>query len=199
MELYKLKPGFQKTLSPLLQLCLEYGVTPFQLNLLGLVTSITAGAILFISSYKHELLLLIPLLVFTRIASNALDGMVARSNPKIDAKKGNVINELFDRLSDLAIFLGITFSKNENVNIGFLCIILMLLNSYIGVLAQAVYDKRFYLGIMGKADRMFYLGIAAFMAYFFPLAPIMSYFLYFVSVGLLITIMQRLAYISRSK
>jgi archaetidylinositol phosphate synthase len=68
----------------------------------------------------------------------------------------------------------------------------MLLSSYIGTAAKAAGGRRQYGGIMGKADRMIYLSIAAVLAYLLPGVPVMRYFLIIVAAGLCVTIVQRL-------
>jgi len=109
-----------------------------------------------LETLKNLLLLLyIPLIAFVRTALNALDGMVARSLKIKNQQWGEVLNEFCDRLSDVALFLGLTFASYTNHNLGFIVIILILLNSYLSILSKAAGGSRQYGGFMGKADRMF--------------------------------------------
>jgi hypothetical protein len=58
--------------------------------------------------------------------------------------------------------------------------------------ARAAGGRRQYGGIMGKADRMIYLGGAAVLAFLLPGVPVLSAFLLIVLAGLGLTILSRL-------
>jgi len=77
-------------------------------------------------------------------------------------------------------------------HLGAAMIVVMLLSSYLGTVAKAAGGKRQYGGVMGKADRMIYLGIAAPVAYLLPSVPVYTWVLGIMLVGVLVTIMQRL-------
>jgi hypothetical protein len=68
----------------------------------------------------------------------------------------------------------------------------MVLCSYLGTAAKAAGGKRQYIGVMGKADRMIYLSVAAVLAVLLPGLPVFSFYLAIVLLGLSATIVQRL-------
>jgi archaetidylinositol phosphate synthase len=91
--------------------------------------------------------------------------MVAQATGRARAF-GEVLNELTDRLSDAAILLGIGISPLSSLKFGAGATVLVILSSYVGVLGKAVGAGRQYGGILGKADRMLYLGLVCLAAFF---------------------------------
>lgn len=206
MAIYEVKPLFQKTLSPIANFFIHFKIHPTVINYLALITSFIAGIMLLLMNIYPYFLFIIPVLLFIRIAFNALDGMVARGL-KVSSVNGEISNEFIDRLSDAAIFICLTFyfirdftfndlTTTWKVEIqfiwGFIFIILFLLNSFVGVLAKAIGKSRIYSGFIGKADRMFYLGLACLIFYFYPKPIVWTIFFIFVIFGTVISIGQRL-------
>ena len=83
-----------------------------------------------------------------------LDGEIAKKY-KRTSKLGDFLDHTFDRLSDVAILLGITLSAYVPNLYGYLLIIMTLLVSYLGTQAHALTKKRDYGGLIGRADRLF--------------------------------------------
>ena len=206
MTIYSVKPLFQKTLMPMANLMIRLKIHPTAINISALVTSVIAGLLFPFISNLRFLMFVIPLLLFIRIAFNALDGIVARGLG-VSSPKGEIYNEFIDRISDSAIFLGLLtiFIKDFNflkLNDGFMIryqfifgiifIILFLLNSYLGILAKAAGKERLYIGFIGKADRMFYLGLATLIFFFYENMIVWTIFYIFVILGTIISIGQRL-------
>ena len=102
---------------------------------------------------------MLPVGAFLRTACNALDGMVAR-RLGVSSPFGEVTNELFDRLSDVAILLSVGLGGLAQLALTALCTSLVLVNSYAGIIGKAVGGRRIYSGILGKADRMIVVGVA---------------------------------------
>ncbi|MFQ5796486.1 MAG: CDP-alcohol phosphatidyltransferase family protein [Candidatus Bipolaricaulia bacterium] len=159
MGIYQLKPAFRKRLRPLLKRL--RGVHPDWLTGAALAVSLIAGALIYASRYPGFLflLLLVPPLLFVRLALNALDGMLATETGTA-RPQGEILNELFDRLADVAILLGAVFSDHSIRWLGLLAIVAVLLVSYAGILGKAAGASRQYGGPLGKADRMVYLMVA---------------------------------------
>jgi phosphatidylglycerophosphate synthase len=134
---------------------------------------------------------------------------------KVASKKGEIYNEFFDRLSDIVIFAGLSLSfiinNVSNFNIidfyqslnkiitiqlplimGFIFIILVILNSYLGILSKSAGGERIYKGILGKADRMFYLSIACIVFFFYNKLIVWIIFFAFSIIAISISIGQRL-------
>lgn len=158
MSIYKIKPQFQKLISPIAIILYNGGVSATMINFMGLSFSIMAGALFFFPSTLSYSL--IPLLFFLRIMSNALDGMVARL-AKESSEWGEYLNELLDKISDALIFLLCTISDHGDIVLGICATTLVLLTSFTGTLSKTEHGKRIYSGIMGKPDRMFVMGLAS--------------------------------------
>ena len=118
----------------------------------------SAGAALcFLLSERHPLLLFVaPGLCYLRLWCNMLDGMVALASGKA-SWRGEIINELPDRISDVLIFVGVAHSGLAAPALGYWSAIMALLTAYVGTLGQAVGAKREFGGVMAKPWRMVWL------------------------------------------
>ncbi|HZI89751.1 MAG TPA: CDP-alcohol phosphatidyltransferase family protein [Candidatus Polarisedimenticolia bacterium] len=163
MALYDVKPRFRALLSGLMPALRS--ISPDAITLMGLLFSLAAAVLFQMVEGARWAFLVIPVLLLLRIVCNALDGMVAQATGKARAF-GEVLNELTDRLSDVAILLGLGFSTLSSPAWGIAACVAVLLSSYVGVLGKAVGAGRQYGGVLGKADRMLYLGLACVAAYF---------------------------------
>jgi CDP-diacylglycerol--glycerol-3-phosphate 3-phosphatidyltransferase len=191
MGIYTIKPRFQRALGGAELFLVRRRVHPDYLTLAALVLSALGGMALYACRYAPWLLLLIPVVAIGRTALNALDGLVARDTG-LARPWGEVLNELCDRLSDIALFAGLALAPGSDPRLGAAALVVMLLSSYLGTVAKAAGGRRQYGGVMGKADRMIYLSAASVAAFLLPAVPVFSYFLALVLAGLFATIIQRL-------
>src|SRR6185295_10001246 len=90
-SVYDLKPKFQSLLRPLINTLARMGVTPNVVTIAALIGSLIVGAIVSMAGSKPLLLLLLPIWLFTRMALNAIDGMMAREL-KMATQLGAVLN-----------------------------------------------------------------------------------------------------------
>ena len=97
-----------------------------------------------------------------------LDGMVAFEAGKA-SRRGEILNDLPDRISDIVIFVGVAHSGLMNPLIGYWTAIFALLTSYVGLFGQALGVQREFGGIMSKPWRMVALHVGSWFAFF--LAP----------------------------
>jgi phosphatidylglycerophosphate synthase len=109
--------------------------------------------------------LLIPAAFFCylRLWLNMLDGMVAIAAQKASLR-GELLNDLPDRLSDAIIFAGVAQSGLCNPASGYWAAIFALLTAYVGTFGQAVGVGRQFGGIMSKPWRMVTLHIGSWVA-----------------------------------
>jgi phosphatidylglycerophosphate synthase len=189
--IYRIKPRFQQALSGIAGALTVCHVHPDILTAAAFAVALAGGAALVAAHEVPALLLLVPVLALARTALNALDGMVARA-AGLARPWGEVLNELGDRLADVAFFAGVALAPGSSPALGCAVLVAMLLCSYLGTVARAAGGRRQYGGIMGKADRMIYLGGAAVLAFLLPGVPVLSGFLTVVLAGLGLTILSRL-------
>jgi CDP-diacylglycerol--glycerol-3-phosphate 3-phosphatidyltransferase len=191
MGIYAIKPKFQQTLTPVKNLFVRYKVHPTIINILGFLCAVGA-AILIAYSIENRLLLWgVPLLLFIRIALNALDGLVSRELG-VASRFGEVLNEFLDRLSDIAVLASFYFVLVVPVELVFATVVVVLLVSYVGILGKAAGGTRRYDGLMGKADRMFVVGLAAGLVAITANIELWKYALWVIYAGAIYTVILRL-------
>jgi phosphatidylglycerophosphate synthase len=89
-----------------------------------------------------------------------LDGMIAVAANKA-SRRGEILNDLPDRISDIIIFVGVAHSGLMNLLIGYWAAIFAVLTAYVGLLGQALGGQREFGGMMSKPWRMVTLSIGA--------------------------------------
>ena len=95
---------------------------------------------------------------------DAIDGHVARRR-SLTSPRGDFLDHVLDRYADTVLLLGLSVSSWVNPYLGLLALASLLLTSYMGTQAQAITGKRIYGGLLGRADRIVLLTLAAlFMA-----------------------------------
>jgi len=189
MGVYAVKPRFQTSLRRLELRAIDAGVTADQLTTAGTACAVGAAIMVLISALNPVWLLAVPPLVLMRLACNALDGMVA-ADTRTARPLGQVYNEFSDRLADIAILLAITL-RSGSLLLGAVAMALVLLSSYLGTVAAAAGGSRQYGGVMGKADRMLVLAMAAPTAAFMTEWPALTGYLAVIAAGSVITMWQR--------
>lgn len=183
-SIYQLKPAFQNSLQPILILLRKKGITANQLTLLALLYSICLGASFFFYLQIPFILLLIPIGLLIRMGLNALDGMMARQF-HMQSKLGEILNEMGDIISDLAIILPLVILPNLNpwiiVTFGFLT----MLNEFAGVLGKAITGERRYEGPMGKSDRALLIALFCLFMYIWPTVSVYGNWVFSGGIALL--------------
>lgn len=197
MVIYSIKPAFQKFLRPLEKFFIKHKVHPTTINFMALILAILGGLALYYSDKQILLLIYIPFMGFFRMALNALDGMVARSLKVKNQGFGEVLNEFIDRISDAFTFFAWALTGYMSLLIGSVTTILILLNSYLSIVSKAAGGKRQYGGLMGKADRMFVLGLGCVLILIFKDLRLGNWTMLVIGVGMIITMFQRFASIKK--
>jgi len=154
--------GFRKTADLAVRLCVRWNVHPDVISYLSMVAAAGAGLCFWGASWKPWLLIIGPLLCYVRLWLNMLDGMVALAAGKA-SWRGEILNDLPDRVSDVMIFAGVAHSGLCAVSSGYWAAIMALLTAYVGMLGQAVGVQRQFGGIMSKPWRMVVLHIGAWL------------------------------------
>jgi len=158
--LYALKPAFQGRLRPLVNRLAAIGVTANSITILAALMSIVAGAAIAILHERRWPLLIIPVVLFVRMALNAVDGMLAREHGQASTL-GMYLNEICDVVSDLALILPFAAFALFGAWGVIAFAITAVLTEFAGVLGIAAGIGRNYAGPFGKSDRALALGVVA--------------------------------------
>lgn len=133
---------------------------PNTISWLSFILAVAAGISIFFSPRSPWVLLpLASALVITSGFFDALDGKVARLTGRT-SKRGDLLDHILDRYSDVVMIGAIAVSAWCNPYIGLLALTGVLLTSYMGTQAQAVGAGRLYSGLLGRADRLVLLCLA---------------------------------------
>jgi CDP-diacylglycerol--glycerol-3-phosphate 3-phosphatidyltransferase len=157
-SIYQIKPRFQALLRPLVRALAAAGGTANQVTVAAALMSIAAGIVLTFDGAKPLVWLLLPVVLFLRMALNAIDGMLAREHGQ-KSPLGAFLNELCDVISDAAFYL--PFALVAAPLIVVLTVIVAALTELAGVVALQIGAERRYDGPMGKSDRAFAFGLLA--------------------------------------
>jgi CDP-diacylglycerol--glycerol-3-phosphate 3-phosphatidyltransferase len=188
--IYAIKPAFQRSLRGVEDWLVARRVHPDALTIGALLLSVVGGLLLYAAAWAPLLLLSLPFITIGRTGLNALDGLVAKRTA-LARPWGEVLNEFCDRLADVALFGGLALAPTTNGRLGAAALVAVLLGSYLGILSKAAGGRRQYGGVMGKADRMVYLALAAPVAGLAGQPAWLDWYLAAVLAGALATIFER--------
>lgn len=137
----------------------KIGITANHVTISALLISILYGVVI-CTTRQPEWLFLMPVIMFVRMALNAVDGMLAR---EFDQKSdlGCFLNELSDVVADTALYLPFLFFVPGYEWLVWMFVILAILTEYTGVVAVMIGKSRRYDGPFGKSDRATFMSILA--------------------------------------
>lgn len=154
MVLERYRSGWEATLAPAARSLRRWGVTPNTITAASFLFAILAAAAFLLATRERLWMLLV---ASAAISVNAildgLDGRLARLT-NTTSVKGDYLDHVVDRYSDIVILAGLAFSPLGDVRWGFFAIVGTLLTSYMGTQAQALGLGRMYAGFLGRADRL---------------------------------------------
>lgn len=151
---------FRQTARGAVNLCVRCQVHPDVISYLSMVAA-AAAAICFWQAGNHAWCLVAgPLFCYARLWCNMLDGMVAIASGKA-SWRGEILNDLPDRISDVLIFAGVAQGGLNAAASGYWAAIFAVLTAYLGMLGQAVGVQREFSGLMSKPWRMVTLHVGA--------------------------------------
>ena len=168
LTIYDLKPKFQELLRPIVKNFADKCYTANQITIWAGILSFIGGIIVLLGLENRYFLLFIPFIMFIRMALNAIDGMLAKEH-NMKTKKGAMLNELADVVSDTMLYLPFAFLINPIIVVLF--VVISIFTEFIGVSSHAVYNDRRYDGPMGKSDRAFVIGLIS-LLFVFNINPI---------------------------
>jgi CDP-diacylglycerol--glycerol-3-phosphate 3-phosphatidyltransferase len=147
-------------LEPVVEWLARAGVSPDAITLAGIPVGVVAGGCLLLSPTMPPLLLAIPPLAALRLVLNLLDGALARRTGNIHPR-GELYNELGDRLADIAFLAPVAFLPGANQATVLLGVVGAVFASVAGLAPRAAGGERLYRGILSKPGRMVLLAVFA--------------------------------------
>jgi phosphatidylglycerophosphate synthase len=142
------------------RVCVRYGIHPDAVSYASILAAAAAAACFWQAARWPGLLLAGPAFCYLRLWCNMLDGMVALASGKA-SHRGEILNDLPDRISDVLIFAGVAHSGLAAMASGYWAAILAVMTAYVGLFGQAVGVQREFSGWMAKPWRMVTLHLGA--------------------------------------
>src|SRR5881396_3282317 len=130
-------------------------VSPNAISIAGMCACIVAGIALGVTSVAdYRILWIIAALgAQLRLTANMLDGMVALASGR-SSKVGELYNEVPDRISDAAVFIGAGFAWGGNIALGYIATILAVFTAYVRAAGKIAGAPNEFCGPMAKQHRM---------------------------------------------
>ncbi len=185
-------------------------VSPNAISIAGMCACIAAGLALGLTSveYNRALWLVAALGAQLRLTANMLDGMVALASRRA-SKVGELYNEVPDRISDAAVFIGAGYAWGGNVPLGYIATILAIFTAYVRAAGKIAGALNEFCGPMAKQHRMLVITIACLYSVIVPRSwqifhfdnfeiGVMALALAVIIAGCLLTIVRRLQRIARA-
>ncbi|HWY44344.1 MAG TPA: CDP-alcohol phosphatidyltransferase family protein [Candidatus Sulfotelmatobacter sp.] len=189
-SIYGLKPKFQGLLRPIVNWLAHIGVTANQVTIAALLLSLTVGHVIAWKQGGRSLLLL-PAVLFVRMALNAMDGMLAREHNQKTAL-GAILNELGDVVADIGLYFPLSLVPGFDPRLVAAVVLLSVLTEMTGVIGVQIGASRRYDGPLGKSDRAFVFGLLGLlMGFGAKLDRIVFYVLFAMVLLLVATIFNR--------
>jgi CDP-diacylglycerol---glycerol-3-phosphate 3-phosphatidyltransferase len=189
-SVYDLKPKFQSLLRPLSDALVAAGVTANAVTIFAMLLSVASGAAIY-RFHSFRILLILPIVLFLRMALNAIDGMIAREHNQKTAL-GAILNELGDVFADAALYLPLAFVPFFSPILIIGAVLLAILSEMTGVVGVQIGASRRYDGPMGKSDRAFIFGtLGLLLGLNLPIGPVVFPALAVMLILLCVTIFNR--------
>lgn len=185
VSVYDLKPRFQALLRPAVRGLARAGVTANQVTLLALALSLALGLAIALLPGAAWPLLALPVLLFLRMALNAMDGMLARDHG-MKSDLGALLNELGDVIADAALYLPLALVPGVPPIPLVVAVVVAGMTELAGLAAVSIGASRRYDGPLGKSDRaVLFGGLALLLGLGVPGGPWVGAVLWFaVGAGL---------------
>jgi phosphatidylglycerophosphate synthase len=132
-------------------------VSPNVISIAGMCACIAAGIALSLTSIAYWLIAALGAQL--RLTANMLDGMVALASGRA-SKTGELYNEIPDRVSDAAVFIGVGFAWGGNVALGYIATILAIFTAYVRAAGKIAGAPNEFCGPMAKQHRMLVITLA---------------------------------------
>lgn len=160
MDWYRSKQAIVARLDGVVGRLAAAGVSPDAVTISAIPLAAIGGACLLASPVSPVALLVVPVAAGLRLATNLVDGALARATGRTHAR-GELLNEVCDRIADLGFLGPVAFlpgAQRETVLLGLTGAVLA---SFVGVASRAAGGARLYRGILSKPGRMALLAVFA--------------------------------------
>jgi phosphatidylglycerophosphate synthase len=189
-----------------------WGVAPNAISVLGMCFGVAAGAVLpftLLTGWTTAAFLAAAALMQLRLLANMLDGMVAVQTEKA-SPVGELFNEVPDRISDTAIFIGAGYAAGSLPELGYLAACAAMFTAYVRAEGKVAGAHQEFCGPMAKPQRMFLLTAICLVCATFPRhttalfrtealeTGLMSAALLVVTVGGCLTALRRLVRVAKA-
>ena len=130
-------------------------VSPNAISIAGMCACIIGGIALGLTSVSNYRILWLIAAggAQLRLTGNMLDGMVALASG-LASKVGELYNEIPDRVSDAAVFIGAGFAWGGNIALGYIATILAIFTAYVRAAGKIAGAPNEFCGPMAKQHRM---------------------------------------------
>jgi len=159
---------FRRTAHAAVRIAVRAGIHPDVFSYASIVSAGIAAWLFWQSRTHPRYIVLAVAFAMLRLWLNMFDGMVALAAGKA-SKKGEIVNDLPDRISDVLIFVGVAHSGWCNVFYAYWVAIAAVIVAYVGLFGQAVGVQREFSGVMAKPWRIVLLSIGALTTMFLVL------------------------------
>jgi len=179
-------------------------VSPNAISIVGMSACIAAGLALWLTSVEHNRVfwLIAAVGAQLRLTANMLDGMVALVSKRA-SKVGELYNEVPDRVSDAAVFIGAGYAWGGNSTLGYIATILAIFTAYIRAAGKIAGAPNEFCGPMAKQHRMLIITVACLYSVIVPRSwqilqfdhldiGVMALALSVIVAGCLVTVVRRL-------
>lgn len=153
---------FRATAHGAVRLCVRLGIHPDAVSYGSIVASALAAVCFWQAGAAPWLMIPATGFCYLRLWLNMLDGMVALASGTA-SPRGEILNDLPDRVSDVLIFVGAAHSGLCFLPLGYWTAIFAVATAYVGMLGQAVGAQRQFGGIMSKPWRMVALHLGSWL------------------------------------
>lgn len=158
--IYDLKPRFQALLRPIAAALVQMGLSANAVTVAALAMSFAQGAWIALDPASRWPLLFLPVVLFLRMALNAIDGIMAKEHGQA-TQAGAVLNEVSDVVADAALYLPFALIAGMNAPLVVLVVVAGIVGEMTGALGPMLGASRNYAGPFGKSDRAFAFGLLA--------------------------------------
>jgi len=159
---------FRRTANAAVRVAVRAGIHPDVFSYASIAAAGIAAWLFFASRTHPRYIIIAVAFAMLRLWLNMFDGMVALVAGKA-SRKGEIINDLPDRISDVLIFVGIAHSGWCNAYYAYWVAIAAVIVAYVGLFGQAVGVKREFSGVMAKPWRIVVVSLGALTTMFLVL------------------------------